>query len=158
MAEPNRAELEGLIDDLRRGYDGEPWHGPSLRKVLEGVTAEAADARPVPGGHTIRELVAHLAAWDDVVARRIAERRAMEEPDVGDFPAVVGAGPEAWAADFRELDARHAALLDVLADLDPARLPETVAGKDYSIAHMVRGAAQHMAYHAAQIGLLKKLM
>ena len=69
-------EIAGIIDDLKRGYDGDAWHGPSLRKVLAGVTAEAASARPISGGHSIWEIVAHLAAWDDVVSRRIAESAA----------------------------------------------------------------------------------
>ena len=85
-------ELAGIIDDLERGYDGDAWHGPPLRKVLDGVTAEAASARPIPGGHSIWEIVVHLSAWDDVVARRIEEGRAVEEPDGGNFPAAAGAG------------------------------------------------------------------
>jgi hypothetical protein len=38
------------------------------------------------------------------------------------------------------------------------KLDDQVAGKAYDIAHMIRGAAQHMAYHTGQIALLKKLV
>jgi hypothetical protein len=50
-------EIAGLIDDLERGYDGDPWHGPPLRKVLGRVTHEVASARQAPDGHTISEIV-----------------------------------------------------------------------------------------------------
>ena len=149
-------DLDGILDDLRRGHDGDPWHGSPLRKILEGVTPEVAYARPVPSAHSIWEIVAHLAAWDGVVADRIAERRAIESPDGGDFPAVTEAGPGAWAEALRELDRQHARLVDAASKLDDSRLGEAVAGKGYSTAHMLRGVAQHVAYHAGQIALLRK--
>lgn len=151
-------EIDSIIDDLVRGYDGDAWHGPPLRKVLEGVRAEGASAHPVSGGHSIREMVAHLAAWEDVVVRRIEERRAIDSPEAGDFPPIDNTGPVAWELALTELDAGHAELLRTVSGLDPLRLQETVPGKDYSIGHMLRGAVQHMAYHAGQIALLRKLV
>src|SRR3954470_6996644 len=68
-------ELAGILDDLRKGFNGDAWHGPPLCKVLDGVTAELASARPIPGSHSIWEIVAHLTAWDKVVGKRISERR-----------------------------------------------------------------------------------
>ena len=41
--------------------------------------------------------------------------------------------------------------------MDPARLDETVPGKDYPVAVMLHGTTQHYAYHAGPIALLKKL-
>jgi uncharacterized damage-inducible protein DinB len=150
-------DLEGILDDLNRGYDGDAWHGPPLRKVLEGVTAEVAYARPIPNGHSIWEIVAHLAAWDGVVVDRIVERRAIETPESGDFPPVTESDSEAWAEALRELDRQHARLTETFSGLDEMSLGEAVAGKNYSAAHMIRGVAQHTAYHAGQIALLRKL-
>ena len=56
------------------------------------------------------------------------------------------------------LETRHARLLQTAAALDPSRLREPVAGKNYTIDHMLRGVAQHMAYHAGQIALIKRLV
>jgi uncharacterized damage-inducible protein DinB len=157
MKTPLTGEIARIDDELSRAYDGEPWHGPSLREVLRGVSAETAAARPVPGGHSIWEIVVHLAAWDEVVARRITASRAVEAPDGGNFPPVTGSGPAAWAEALAELDRRHQELRMVVAGLAVARLGETVAGKDYPVALMLHGVAQHRAYHAGQIALLKEL-
>jgi hypothetical protein len=151
-------EMAGIIDDLERGYDGDAWHGPPLRKVLEGVTAEIASVRPIPGGHSIWEIVLHLAAWDVVVARRIEERLAIESPDEGDFPPVGDVGTGAWQGTLDLLHVRHHRLIQIVSGLDPARLRDKVAGKEYTIDHMLRGVAQHMAYHAGQIALIRKLV
>jgi uncharacterized damage-inducible protein DinB len=151
------SEIARVDDELRRAYEGGAWHGPALREVLAGVSSERAAARPVPGGHTIWEIVAHLAAWDEVVARRMTESLAIEMPEASNFPPVTAAEPVAWDQALAELDRRHRALRDVVARLDPSRLGEAAAGKNYSLAVMLHGVAQHMAYHGGQIALLKKL-
>lgn len=150
-------ELNEFLDDLHRAYEGGAWHGPPLRSVLEGITAQTAMTRVSPEGHTICELVVHLAAWDHVVARRIAEGRAIELPEGGNFPPVVDESSTAWEKALSDLDLRHRELREIVSRLDATKLRETVAGQDYSIAFMLRGVAQHMAYHAGQIAILKKL-
>ena len=107
--------------------------------------------------HSIWALVNHLAAWVEVVARRITERKAILTPDAGDFPPVSDRGDAAWESALENLDRQHRQLLDVIAGLDAARLDETVPGKDYPAAVMLHGTAQHYAYHAGQIAILKKL-
>ena len=47
------SEMESIIDELRRIHDGDAWHGPALREVLEGVAAEQAAARPSSNAHSI---------------------------------------------------------------------------------------------------------
>ena len=42
-----------LLDLLRQAYDGDPWHGPSLKAVLTRVSAEHASVRPLSGRHRI---------------------------------------------------------------------------------------------------------
>jgi uncharacterized damage-inducible protein DinB len=150
-------EIAGIIDDLERGYDGDAWHGPPLRKVLDGVTAETATARPIPGGHSIWEIVLHLAAWEDVVRRRIIDRRPIETPARGDFPPMTHTHAAAWSDALSELDRQHRQLVETISRLKAAKLRETVAGKGYSVDHMLRGVTQHMAYHAGQIALIKKM-
>lgn len=157
MRDRATGEVELILDELRRAYRGDAWHGPSLRTVLAGTTAEVASVRPVPDGHTIWEIVVHLSAWDDVVARRIAEGHAIERPDGSNFPPVTETSPDAWAGALQELDHQHQKLGETVARLDPTRCNETVAGKDYPVAVMLHGVAQHMAYHAGQIALIRKL-
>ena len=103
-------------------------------------------------------MVNHVAAWVEVVALRITERRAVTTPEAGDFPPVTDASEAAWAAALEGLDRRHRGLLAVVAGLDTARLDETVPGKGYPVAVMLHGTAQHYAYHAGQIAILKKLV
>jgi hypothetical protein len=154
---PLTGELARIDDELRRAYDGDCWHGPPLRAVLQGVTAEVAASKPPPLAHSIWALVNHLSAWVEVAVLRLAEWRPVAAPDAGDFPAVTDTSAASWAAALDLLDRRHRRLLDVVAGLDAARQDAIVPGKDYPAAVMLHGTAQHYAYHAGQIALLKKL-
>ncbi|HZP17650.1 MAG TPA: hypothetical protein VFB00_06785 [Terriglobales bacterium] len=65
------SQIEIVVDELKRCFDGEAWHGPALMEILDGVDAKSAAARPIPAAHNIWELTLHLAAWERVIARRI---------------------------------------------------------------------------------------
>jgi heme-degrading monooxygenase HmoA len=148
-------EAARLADELRRIWGGDAWHGPSLTELLDGVTAAHAAARPIPGGHSIWELVLHDTAWTNVFRARL-EGTAAEEPQEGDFP--VPAQPEAPA--WKEAQARHRAaherLAAVVAGLSAQALEAKVPGRDFSARFQVHAAIRHTVYHSGQIGLLKK--
>jgi len=50
-------ESERIADQLKRAFEGKSWHGPSLLEILKDVTAGQAAARPIPGAHSIWEIV-----------------------------------------------------------------------------------------------------
>ena len=141
-AMPDRTIAE-LIDDLERGYDGDAWHGPPLRKVLDGVSHEVASARPISGGHSIWEIVVHLSAWDDVIVHRIQDRTAIENPNGGNLPPVGDPGPDSWDRALAQLEINHEHLLEAVSELEPSRLDEQVVGKGYDVAHDTRRRPAH---------------
>ncbi|VTT98852.1 Smu13B OS=uncultured organism PE=4 SV=1: DinB_2 [Gemmataceae bacterium] len=155
---PRTGELARIEDELRRAYDGDAWHGPPLREVLEGVTAADAAHKHPQLAHSAWVLVNHLAAWIEVVAQRITEWRPIGEPEAGNFPLVTDTSESAWESALDNLDRQHRKLLDVIAGLSADKFDETVPGKTYPVAVMLHGTAQHYAYHAGQIALLKKLV
>jgi uncharacterized damage-inducible protein DinB len=150
------SELAMIIDELQRIHTGEAWHGPALRDLLSGVTAEQAAARPVPGGHSIWELVLHIAAWEEVFRNRL-EGQPAKEPQEGDFPPIEEANQQAWPEALAYLDSTHEQLLKTVSGLSDGALLETVVGQEYSVGFMLHGIVRHQVYHAGQIGLLKKL-
>lgn len=149
-------EVERIRDLLRRSLEGEAWHGPSLRELLDGVDAAAAGARPVAGAHTIWELVGHISAWMSTVARRLGgEEVAFLAPDQ-DWPAPAAPTEAAWQRTLGELAASHERLRTAMAKVSADRLDTPVPGKPYSVCVMLHGVVQHNLYHGGQIGLLKK--
>jgi heme-degrading monooxygenase HmoA/uncharacterized damage-inducible protein DinB len=149
------AEAAELVRELETLARGNNWHGPTLDELFHGVSAEAAAARPIPGGHSISELVLHVTAWTDVFRRRL-EGSAVEEPEAGDFPAPPEATEKAWSQTKKALFAAHEALMATVSRLSPARLEAKVPGRPFDGRFQVRAAIRHTVYHSGQIGLLRK--
>ncbi len=148
-------EVERIADQLRRAYEGEAWHGPPLKQILDGITAEQAARRPIPQAHTIWELVLHIAVWESVVLRRLAGEDFVPT-DEEDWPPVRDTSDAAWKKTLEELERSHLALRESVAALSDDQLRQKVAGQNYSAYGMLHGLIQHDLYHAGQIALLKK--
>jgi uncharacterized damage-inducible protein DinB len=158
------SEIDRIAEELGRDQQGDPWHGPSARQVLGGVSASAAAARPIAGGHSIWELVLHIIAWRGEVARRV-EGGEPAEPAEGDWPAVAETTEAAWARTLARLEDSHRALLAALRELPEARLHEPVGrqrdpalGTGVTYYVTLHGVAQHDAYHLGQVSLLKRTL
>jgi len=151
-------ETSRIADQLRRAFQGEAWHGPSVLEILSGVDAGAAAARPLPGAHGIWEIVLHIAVWDDVARRRMSGE-AVEPTPAQDWPAVTDTSPGAWQRTVHHLTQAHDALIRAVSAFSDSRLLERVPGKEpaYNTFYfMLHGVVQHELYHAGQIALLRK--
>jgi uncharacterized damage-inducible protein DinB len=148
-------EIRAIADQLKRAYEGEAWHGPSLKEILADVTAEQAARRSVAGAHSIWEVVLHIAAWEGTVRARL-EGEYLVEPLEGDWPAVEETGDSAWRETLQKLESNHMKLREAIARLDGARLFEPLAEGMPSAYYTLHGIIQHDLYHAGQIAVLKK--
>jgi uncharacterized damage-inducible protein DinB len=154
-------EVDRIADQFRRAFDGEAWHGPSVLPLLNGVTAEQAAARPIPGAHTIWELTQHIRAWESACLRRLNGDPA-QLPDSEDWVAINDFSEASWEQAKQGLVDTHNQLLAALASLDDSRLdqpimeyPEIPFSSTYVTLH---GGVQHDLYHAGQIAILKKAL
>lgn len=151
-----------LLADLRRIYEGNAWHGPSVLDAIKDVTATQASARPITNGHSIYELTHHIGAWiGEVTSRLQGNKPGM--PDDGDFPNTsIKVDDSAWSELRKRLERRQAELIETVASFDASRLDEAVdpknKGKDGPVTYraLLSGLAQHSAYHAGQIMILRK--
>ncbi len=149
------SELRRIVDQLERAFEGRAWSGPALREVLEGVTPERAAARPIPGAHTIWELVLHVAAWEDVVRRRLSGE-TVDLTEEENFPGVLDASARAWKSALAKLEAGNHALRGAIARYDSARLDAPLDRQRSTAYVLMHGAIQHDLYHAGQIALLRR--
>jgi hypothetical protein len=157
-------ETKDIADLIERIMTGDPWHGPSVARILEGVSAVSA-ARPGPGGtHGIWELVLHMTGWAREVTARL-HGRAAQEPDGGDWPAIGDPTPARWRAAQDALFDAHRELAGGVRALDPVILSRPM--KDYrdnalgtGLSHYLtlHGLVQHTVYHAGQVALLKRAL
>jgi uncharacterized damage-inducible protein DinB len=151
-------ESERIADQLKRAFDGEAWHGPSLKEAIDGVTVSEAVARPIAGAHSIWELVTHITGWEGVVSRRL-NGEAVSEPAEGDFPAPpTEVSDDSWSNLQTQVFERHEQLVAQMAALTETDLRRRIDEKPYPAWFMAHGAVGHALYHVGQIVLLKKML
>jgi uncharacterized damage-inducible protein DinB len=150
-------ETDRILDQLHRSYEGPAWHGPALRRILDGVSFPAAAQRPIPDAHTIWELVLHITVWISVPTRRIEGAEIATLPPDQDWPAQPEPSESGWREALYQLAQAQSDLEAAVRKLTDERLGDEVLGEvPYSIYAMLHGVAQHTLYHAGQIALLKK--
>ena len=148
-------EIERIIDQMRRAYDGDAWHGPPLRAILAGVSAETAAARPIGGAHSIREIVRHITFWYDGVRRRLGGE-VVDADEIEQWPEAADAGEAGWQQELDDLERAHKALVEAAGKLGDDDLERPVPGKPYNAYVLLHGLVQHNLYHAGQVAILKK--
>ncbi len=156
------SETAKLADMIVRVIDGDPWHGPNVMSLLDGVSHTVAAAHPVPGSHSVWELVLHMTGWAREVHARLRGASA-GEPAGGDWPAVGEVSAPAWRAATAALVESHVALAAVVratADgvLDSAVVDrrDRAAGTGLSQYLTLHGLVHHTTYHSGQIAMLVK--
>jgi uncharacterized damage-inducible protein DinB len=149
-------ELERLEEQLRRAFEGEAWHGPSVLEALRDVTPEMAAAHPIAGAHGIWELVLHLAATYRLVLRRLeGDGRQLTREE--DWPPVPAPTAQSWSDAVRALTRLNEDMRRAVAAFPAARLDEPLVREaPYTAYTQFIGTTQHDLYHAGQIVLLKR--
>ena len=77
-----------ISKQIEHTLSGPMWHGSALNELLDGVTFEQAATRPIPGAHTIWELVLHVSAWAEIARQRLHNRALESPPPDVDWPLV----------------------------------------------------------------------
>jgi uncharacterized damage-inducible protein DinB len=161
------SDIALLHEQLRKGFSDDPWHGPATAALLRDVTAEEAAAYPIPGAHSIWEIVLHMTAWHKEVRRRLGGREP-GMPEEGDWPEIREDSEVAWQRERARLETSLTELLDALSALheeDLERMGGSIAerrnpalGTGVTHRAMINGVVQHNAYHSGQIALLRKAL
>lgn len=137
--------------------NGEAWHGPALKPLLKGVSAEQAGRVPKIGTHSILQLVLHITYWEEVVLRRFNGEvvdAPLNTPD--DWPENRKLTEADWKATLARLEKSHMALRQAMENCPEEKLSRRVTNRDQDNYTLLHGIIDHCVYHGGQIGLVKK--
>jgi len=149
-----------FANELRKAYSGDAWHGNNISMVIAAVKAGQAFAHPIPGAHSIAELVLHLSSWTEEVISRLSGNLP-KEPQKGDWPVPLHKTEAQWKAilaDFSQINENLLILVTQFSEeqwsakLFTGRMPTTALNHF----ELLNGLIQHYAYHGGQIALLSK--
>jgi uncharacterized damage-inducible protein DinB len=151
------SEINRILDQMDRAFSGEAWHGPDLMLLLKGVSAEDASKHPVPGAHSIWELVNHIAAWNMIVQQKSKGEPVNVTTEL-DWPPVWEVSEVSWKRSLATLAENSTRLRSYVKTVRDDQLDEKVQRENYSQYVLLHGSVQHDLYHAGQIAVLKKAL
>jgi uncharacterized damage-inducible protein DinB len=152
-------ECKRIAAQLITSIDGKAWYGPSLREILEGVTAEQARAHPIASAHSISEIIAHVDAWVKMYSRAIEGTPIPPWPAMPtqvDWPSSNDESEETWQLSLRSFFDNHRKLAQRIEDFGDERLTSLVPGRTYDFGQLFQTASLHAAYHGGQLALLRR--
>jgi uncharacterized damage-inducible protein DinB len=143
-------EIARIEKMLAGAYDGNAWHGPNVKSTLAKINAGDKDAR-IGNGHSIIELVGHMAAWRHFVAERLKGNAGFQVTDENNFPVI-----EKWETALQSLEETQKELLSAIKQCTEEKLLEEVPTRKYNFYTLLHGIIQHDIYHIGQIVMIQK--
>jgi uncharacterized damage-inducible protein DinB len=136
-----------LLEQLHTTHDVEDWFVP-ISVAVEGVTPEQAKWTDGHGGHSIGQLVNHLAFWNERNLQRFQGTTLLAYSGNND-ETFNSFDSKTWAETVKRLDGVMKAWEKAMEAADDAKL-KTESSR---IAHI----GTHNAYHLGQIIYIRKL-
>jgi uncharacterized damage-inducible protein DinB len=147
-------QTQKIADSYRAATVKAAWYGPSLAELLAKISPELASTPPIPGAHSISELLQHLLLWNE---------RIRNTSDSNPLPPWQ---PEKdWAGQqipWNELVSRwnqsRELLEDKIRNFPIDDLAKQVPGRNYPYETMFHGVVEHTVYHSGQIAMVLSML
>jgi uncharacterized damage-inducible protein DinB len=147
-------QTQRIADSYRAATVKAAWYGPSLAELLAQISPELATTPPVPGSHSISELLQHLLLWNERI-RNTFEGNSMPrwqpEKDWAEAPIPWNELVSRWSQS-REL------VEEKIRNFPTEDLAKQVPGRNYPYETMLHGIVEHTIYHSGQIAMVLSVL
>ena len=140
-------------------YDGDPWIDESFQKKLIDLSEEEAFRQPMPGVHSVAEVLSHVIEW----RRELIDRMRSGRPPIPIFEQENNwysnewLGKKGWNHLVEEFEESQDQLMDLWKSLPDSFLSQKY-NDEYPYQYLVEGIVHHDLYHLGQIGLIIKMV
>jgi uncharacterized damage-inducible protein DinB len=152
-----KQEIELLIEQLRDGYEGDPWFGRNAKLLLDEVDEKTAFAR-LNGQHSILELVWHMCNWREFAIHHLqpSSDLSLHHFEELDWRVLDHNDRSLWQQGLQRLAATQTVLVRLLLQQDDSLLEQIVKERTYNYRKLISGVIQHDIYHLGQIAHITK--
>ena len=145
---------EQIANAYRAATIKDAWYGPSLAELLAQASPDLATTRPLPGAHSISELLQHLLLWNERV-RNTCDAHPLPpwqaEKEWAEPPIPWSDLIASWNQSRDQLEQR-------LRAFPVEGLGKQVPGRSYAYEKLLEGIVQHTIWHAGQIAMISSML
>ncbi len=160
---PEAGETLNYAAQMRELANGEPWQDSTYEGKLAGLSAETAFRQPIPGIHSVAEILSHVRWWRHAILHRLqggtTSKLSMTSPE--NWLSLENLQQEGWEnikADADQVRDEIIQLIENQTDDFLDRVFANVEGKDYDMRYLVQGVLQHDNYHLGQMALVLRIL
>jgi uncharacterized damage-inducible protein DinB len=152
-------ELNSIITRMKDTFDGAPWYGKAVMKVLQEVDPSKVYIKPNDNSHSLIELLYHMLTWENFTLEQLQESDKLN-PEAYQLLDWRETNPEihTWNTGIAELTAAHNKIIELLENASESVLNRSVRFRDYDMRYLLKGLIEHNIYHAGQIAYLQKFL
>ena len=152
-------EIQHLIKLYKSAYEGDPWFGRSINKILAEIDAPTAMQKP-NDQHSILELLYHMINWREFTISRLEQGKdgTAHHFDNNDWGQYDHTDHSLWKKGLKKLETTQQRLVELLEELPEELLTKKVADRNYDVRYLLYGVLEHDIYHIGQIAYVKKFL
>jgi uncharacterized damage-inducible protein DinB len=152
-------EIQYITSLLKKTYDGDPWFGSSIKKIVAEVDAKTALQKPNQQ-HSILELIYHMLTWREFIISRLqpGNDKTVQYFEKNDWRELDHNDLSLWEKGLQLLENTQQLLTVLLGNLTDDILSKQVTDREYNYRFLFHGVIQHDIYHLGQIAYVKKLL
>jgi uncharacterized damage-inducible protein DinB len=148
------SQTKQIADSYRAATVKGAWYGPSLAELLAGIAPELATTQPIPGAHSISELLQHLLLWNERI-RNTSDSHPMPPWEADKEWAEP---PIPWNELVTRWNQSRDLLEEQIRSFPIEDLRKQVPGRGYPYETMLHGIVQHAIYHSGQIAMVLSML
>jgi hypothetical protein len=143
-----------IADAYRAATLADAWYGPSLGELLAQIPSQLATVAPMPGAHSISQLLQHLLLWNERV------RNTSDTHPLPPWQAEKewAEPPIPWDELVQRWNQSRDLLEERLRKFPLEHLGKQVPGRSYPYEKMLEGIVHHTIWHAGQIAMISSLL
>lgn len=150
--------INAFIREIKIAYNGKPWYGDSMVKVLQNMDPAIISTYPITGAHSIAEIACHVLAWREFLLQRLQgnDSFSVKQEKSFNWTRIDPVPQKAWPKLLEALDKNQQQIIVALSRSDDTLLDKKVAARNYNFKKLIQSIILHDVYHLGQIVLLKK--
>ena len=153
-------KIKSLINKYESIYNGKPWYGDSIMKILKNVNPQIVFNKVDEKSHSIAELAAHMIGWREIVYSQMQgkTKSRLTQKETFNWKRFDKNEKTVWKNLLKRLDKNQKKIISFLGKKNDEFLTSKVPGKRRNTEFLIEGIIQHDIYHLGQIALLNRVL
>jgi uncharacterized damage-inducible protein DinB len=155
----NDIVIKDIIRQLKDAENGDLWLDENFEKKLAQVPEGQEFTRPLPGLHSVAELLSHLIVWRRInISRLKGQKVTMDVEDPANWKTNDQLRQQGWDALKKEFCQSQKDLIAMLDGKDDSYLRTISTHYENTYQYLLEGMIHHDMYHMGQLGITIKFL